>query len=296
MVKTFKNKTGQELLLKSYDKLLTQWGVKLTEKNIDTRYGTTHVILCGDPNNPPLALFHGVGDNSALMWIFNARELSKYFYLIAIDTIGGPTKSIPNSNYGKEFRQEIWIDDVLDSLGLEKIFLAGVSNGAYLAQLYTAKRPGRVNGAVCMAGSVEVGGSGFAMIKKFKVFFPEALFPTEKNVVKLLTKICGVNKDVFIKNNDLMEHWKYLLKYGVPMAMGFHKILPLSQPEIKILSDKALFIVGDRDPIVSANSKEIFEANGIRYIMLKGSGHGINHEFADTVNKYIIEFLTGIMV
>lgn len=73
-------------------------------------------------------------------------------------------------------------------------------------------------------------------------------------------------------------------------------LIHLSQEEIKILSGKALFIIGDRDPIVAADAKETLEANAVRYILLKGSGHGINHVFADSINKYIYEFLTGIKV
>lgn len=290
MVNVFKSKKGQKLLLESYDKLLKLWEVQLTEDNIQTRYGTTHIIFCGNKNNPPLLMFHGVGDNSALMWILNAKELSKNYYIIAVDTIGGPGKSIPNNNYGKGFSQVLWIDDILDSLGLQSV-------EAYLAQLYTAKRPYKVNLTVCMAGSVAVPTKDkFALFKTFKVFLPEALFPTDRNIKKLLTKICGVNKDIFLENSDLLLHWKYLLKYGSPMAMGFHKIEPLSNDEIAILSKKAFFIIGNCDPLVSMSSMDVFEDNEIKYIVIDGAGHGINHEFASDINNKIIEYLSNRMI
>lgn len=296
MIKVFKNKKGQQLLLESYDKLLELWDVSLSEKDIETRYGSTHIIFCGDKSNPPLLLFHGVGDNTAIMWIFNAKELSKSFFLIAVDTIGGPGKSVPNNNYGKGFRQVLWIDDILDSLGLKNVNIAGVSNGAYLAQLYTSKRPNRVNLSICMAGSVAVPTKNkFAMFKTFKVFLPEALFPTDKNIIRLLSKICGVNKDVFLKNNNLILHWKYLLKYGNPMAMGFHKIEPLSAEEIEILSKKTLFIIGNCDPITPVVCTDIFEANSINYLVIEGAGHGINHEFASRINSIICEYFSTNM-
>lgn len=292
MVKVFKNKKGQDLLLESYDQLLKLWGVQLIETDVKTRYGTTHIILCGDEKSPPLLMFHGVGDNSALMWVFNASELSKHFYLIAVDTIGGPGKSVPNVSYKKGFSQILWIDDILESLSINTVNIVGVSNGAYLSQLYTVKRPERVISAICMSGTVSVPSSDkFALIKTFKVFLPEVLFPTDKNIVKLLTKICGVNKHVFLNNEALMKHWKYLLKYNNPMAMGLHKIEPLSKEEISILSNKALFIIGNCDPITPTTSVKLFEDNCIKYVVIDGAGHGINHEFSETVNKMICDFL-----
>lgn len=83
--------------------------------DIDTTYGTTHVIACGNEDNPPLVLFHGVGDDSALMWNYNAKFLSEHYRIYAVDTIGGPGKSVPS-----------------------------VSHGGYLAQLYALHRLERV--------------------------------------------------------------------------------------------------------------------------------------------------------
>lgn len=40
-----------------------------------------HIITAGKPENPPLLLFNGTGDHSALMWIFNARVLSASYHV-----------------------------------------------------------------------------------------------------------------------------------------------------------------------------------------------------------------------
>jgi len=88
-MKIFKSAIAQQNILDSYDRLLKMWDVDIEETDIPTTYGTTHIITCGDKTNPPLILFHGVGDNSALMWLYNARELSQHFWVFAVDTIGG---------------------------------------------------------------------------------------------------------------------------------------------------------------------------------------------------------------
>jgi pimeloyl-ACP methyl ester carboxylesterase len=102
-MKVFKSEKVKNKILCTYDQILEMWNVNKEEKDIITIYGTTHVIMCGNKNNPPLILFHGVGDNSAIMWIYNAAVLSRHFRLYAIDTIGGPGKSCPNKNYNKDF-------------------------------------------------------------------------------------------------------------------------------------------------------------------------------------------------
>jgi pimeloyl-ACP methyl ester carboxylesterase len=108
----------------------------------------------------PVLLFHGVGDDSALMRIYNAVALSHHFRLYAVDTIGRPGKSVPNKAYNKGFDDAVWIDEVMDGLRLSKANIAGVSHGAYLAQYYTLARPDRVGKVICMAGSVPVAGQG----------------------------------------------------------------------------------------------------------------------------------------
>lgn len=63
-----------------------------------------------------MILFHGVGDDSALMWVYNAKRLGERYKLYAIDTMGGPGKSVPNENYNKDFDDIKCIDEVLNGL------------------------------------------------------------------------------------------------------------------------------------------------------------------------------------
>ncbi|HEX3030121.1 MAG TPA: alpha/beta hydrolase, partial [Clostridia bacterium] len=253
--------------------------------------GSTHVIVWGDINKPPLVLFHGVGDNSALMWIFNAKELAKHFHIYAVDTIGGPGKSCPNENYNKNFAQILWIDDIFMKLKIEKAYVAGVSNGSYITQHYGIMRPEKVIKMVCMAGSISSVGTHHPMKRMMKVFLPEALFPTKKNIVRLMKKLTGENGNVLIDDRLIMEHYTYLLKGFNNMAMGYHKIIFFNDDQIKNISGKCLFLRGDADPLGdAAKDREKFERYKLDYYIYKGVGHAINHEISDVINKRIIEY------
>ncbi len=297
--KVYKNAKAEKAILESYTDLLKMWDTNINELDIKGRYGSTHVIEAGDSTNPPLVLFHGVGDDAALMWIYNAKELATYFHIYAADTIGGPGKSIPGEGYDKTFDDEIWIDELLDSLKLDKVFMAGVSNGAYLTQMYTIKHPERVIKGISMAGiPVKTGGNGktAAMKAMMKVFFPEALFPTDKNVMKLIRKMTGDNYSVFTDNEKIFFHFKQLMTGFNRSAMMNHKILAFSDEEITSLGDKLLCIVGKKDPFIMLGGTELEEMvkqYPVKVIFMENAGHGINHEKAAEVNKIIIDFFSG---
>ncbi|MDQ0194611.1 alpha/beta fold hydrolase [Paenibacillus wynnii] len=287
----YKNKIGKQFIYESYDTLLESWDIDFEERKIETAYGTTHVITVGNFSNPPLVLFHGTADNSAMMWVYNIKELGERFFVIAVDAIGGSGKSEPNENYYKNFNQVSWIDEILEAFDIYKTNICGVSYGAYLSYQYSLKRPDKVEKAICMAGRIP--SSQFEVLSKMMfAFLPEALFPSEKNSKKLLKKLSGPNYSVFEKNEVLMKHWYYLLKYFNNKSMMQHKIEITENNEFSVLKDKTLFLIGEFDRLSNyPRAITKLEDNNIRYKIIKDAGHAINHEQAEVVNKEIINFL-----
>lgn len=291
-MKVYKNKKMQQEILRTYDKLLVQWDVDIEEMDIETIYGMTHVIACGKKENTPLILFHGVGDDSALMWVYNAKYLSRYYRVYAVDTIGGPGKSVPGELYNKEFEDVLWIDCILDSLAIEKAFFAGVSHGGYLVQVYTLYRTHRVQKGISISGAVSVGEKNSPIVTMMKVFLPEALFPTKKNVKRLIEKMCGENSAAFTENNDIMEHFTYLLKGFNNMAMGYHKVRTFKEAEVNVIRDKIKFLVGREDPFEKLGGATALQENCMSVTFYENAGHGLNHERADQINAKIHEIFS----
>lgn len=297
-MKVFKNKTAKKHVIDTYDQLLTLWNRNkqiepLEEQDVQTSYGTTHVIRWGNKNNPPLVLFHGVGDNSALMWIYNAEALAKHFNIYAVDTIGGPGKSCPNENYNKQFDDIKWIDEILNYFDLQKVNITGVSNGAYLAQYYGIYRPERILKIACIAGSVPVG-TGSPLKTMMKIFLPEALFPTKKNTIKLLKKLSGKNSHVFTDNPAVLEHYRFLLKGFNNMAMRFHNVSGFSEDQIKIIRPNTLYLMGDSDPFAKMGGKDALLKYNMNAQFFPDAGHGLNHEFSEEINHILIEYFLDV--
>jgi len=291
-MKVYRSEKARKGIMDTYDKLLAMWDTEFIESGIPTLYGSTHVIQCGEPGNPPLVLFHGVGDDSALMWLYNAKELARHFMVYAIDTIGGPGKSVPNRNYDKGFDDARWIDEVLAGLKLEKVYLAGVSNGAYITQYYGLHRPERVLKMVCMAGTVPAGDYNPMKIM-IKVFLPEALLPTKKNTYKLMRKMCGKNSGVFTENPVIMEHYRFLLKGFNNMSMSHHNLGNFNDGQIDAIRDKTLYLMGDADPFAIMGGKDALVKHKMKALFFPEVGHGLNHEIADAVNRIIVEYFTN---
>lgn len=288
-MKLYRSEKSKNNILATYDLLLEQWNTKNEEIDIGTRYGNTHVIITGEKDDPPLLLFHGVGDDSALMWIYNAAFLSEHFRIYAVDTIGGPGKSVPGNRYNKDFDDTIWIDDVLDALKLDRLNIAGVSHGGYLAQLYTLMRPERVIRAASLAGSVAAGG-GSPLKTMFRIFFPEAFFPVKKNVIKLIKKLSGDDFGALINNSVILDHFTFLLRGYNNMAMGYHKVSGFTDDQIDSIRDKVLYLTGDKDPFSILGGKDALIKYKMNARFFPGVGHGINHEIPDEINKILKEY------
>jgi pimeloyl-ACP methyl ester carboxylesterase len=292
-MKVFKSEAGRQQVWETYDQLVKQWGVAVEESDLETSFGSTHILQAGSRDLPPLLLFHGVGDNSALMWVYNAKVLAEHFHLIAVDTIGGPGKSRPNERYRRQgMDHKLWFGELLDGLGLEWTYAAGVSMGCLLAQTILAAWPDRIKGMVGMAGLPAHPSLKSFSLKTMTVFLPEALFPTEKNTRKLLLKLSGANASVFTENELIMRHYGQLLRHSNKMAMAKHPQKRFTVEEAAILRERALFLVGDKDRIAYfPGCGQVLEELRIPCEILPDTGHGINHEQAERVNQAVIKFL-----
>ena len=287
-MRKYRSERAGQAILATYDRLLSSWACAWKERDVATAYGTTHVIECGREEAPPLVLFHGVGDDSALMWIYNAPELSGHFHLYAVDTIGGPGKSVPSARYDRNFDDTLWIDGVLEGLGIRRAFFAGVSHGGYLVQAYALDRPGTVIRGISISGTVPVGGKKGSMKAMMKIFLPEALFPTDKNVHRLIRKLSGDHYAVFTENPDIMAHYKALLKGFNNMAMGRHKVRAFTAEEVQSIRGRIVYLVGNEDPFEKLGGREILVQHQMNAVFYEHAGHGLNHELSETINRKII--------
>lgn len=153
MSTVFKSEAATRAVLEDYRALLDRWPVDNTQITLPTRQGETFVIACGRPEAPPLVLLHGMQANTAT-WMLDAALWSRHFRVYAVDLIGEPGLSAPSQPPFDGDDHALWLDDVLDGLGVARAGVVGVSLGGWIALDYAIRRPERVTqlALLCPAG------------------------------------------------------------------------------------------------------------------------------------------------
>lgn len=135
----FKTPEGEALYLAAYDAALKLWPVPYDEMDISTRFGTTHVVVSGPKDAPPLVLLHGYMATS-VMWAPNIIDFSRDYRVYAIDTMGQPSKSFPGDPIRDAADYAMWLTATLDGLHLDRVSLNSANRYAILFRIQTAKK------------------------------------------------------------------------------------------------------------------------------------------------------------
>ena len=159
---TFKSSAGEAAYFAQYDAAMKLWPVPYDEMDISNRFGATHVVASGPSNAPPVVLLHGYWA-TLTMWTPNIAEFSKGHRVYAIDVMGQPGKSIPDEPIRNAADYVEWLTAVLDALHLDRIFLAGMSYGGWLALDYAAAAPQRVQALVLLSPAASI----LPLVKQF---------------------------------------------------------------------------------------------------------------------------------
>ncbi|PPK65643.1 alpha/beta fold hydrolase [Actinokineospora auranticolor] len=140
----YKSEAGQREILRRYEQTLAHWPVPASRVRVPTREGETFVLVSGPEDAPPLLLLHGSGSNAA-MWRGDVAAWSAHFRVHAVDMIGEPGLSSPARPPLDSPAHALWLDNVLDHLGLDRTAITGTSLGGWLALDYATRRPERVD-------------------------------------------------------------------------------------------------------------------------------------------------------
>lgn len=209
------------------------------------------------------------------------------------DTLGGPGKSEPDEQYNRDFDDLVWIDELLAVFGTDKAYFVDTSHGGYLVQLYALKRPERVLRDISISGAVPVEEKSNPMKAMMSIFLPEALLPTDRNVVRLMKKMSSSHVNVFTDNADIMAHYKALLKDFNNLAMAWHRVSRFTTDKVDRVRDRIVYLVGEEDPFEKIGGKAALEQNRVNVVFYSDAGHGLNHELSGEINSKIVSVLTG---
>ncbi len=206
----YKSPEARETLMRLYDKKLASLPVVCESRYIDTLAGSTHVLIAGREDAPPLVLLHGINAGAPLA-LEAISGLADTHRIYAIDSIGQTTRSaetrlpLADNSLGK------WLTDVLNGLHLAKASVIGVSYGAFLANKLVAFSPDRVQKLIYVVPGGLVNGAFGPSMKQLTLPLLRFLFTKKDEDLKRFINTYYSD----IKEDDLMFQRTCLL--GVNM-------------------------------------------------------------------------------
>ncbi|MEU4836029.1 alpha/beta fold hydrolase [Streptosporangium sp. NPDC023615] len=149
MTTIYKSEAGERELRDRYLRVLDTWPVPAEHIRVPTREGETFVLASGPKDAPSVVLLHGSGANTS-MWREDVVTWSRHFRTYAVDLVGEPGLSAPSRPALDSDAVSLWLDDVLDGLGITETALVGSSLGGWAALDHAIRRPGRVTRLVLL--------------------------------------------------------------------------------------------------------------------------------------------------
>ncbi len=163
----FTSPEGKARLADWHERFRARLGRPTESRCVPTRFGTTHALLCGPPEAPPLVLLHGALASSAHA-LGEVAALADEYRVYAIDVIGQSPMSAearPDVN-GPAYGEWLW--DTLNALSLtDPVRVVAVSWGGFVALRAAALAPERITklSLVVPAGLVQGAGiEGFTRV------------------------------------------------------------------------------------------------------------------------------------
>jgi len=273
------------------------WPIQHQSEMVRTRYGDTFVRIGGHTDAPPLVLLPG-GQSSSLIWRRLIEPLSTRFRTYAIDAIYDEGRSIPTRRVPTVDDLRLWIDDVLDGLGLGSgITMAGQSYGCYASAEYALHAPQRLKQLAWIAPVM--------IAAPLSNEFVERLMLVTDGKRQSLEEYCRWVMP-FIATNYPDEFDKRIAEILL-VRECYGKMFPpvraamMSDDDLRRLATPTLLILGDRDGATSDASKAVERVMSlmphINTMLVQNAGHDIVATETNLLAERLLKFFrTNISV
>ncbi|MFT6502225.1 MAG: pimeloyl-ACP methyl ester carboxylesterase [Crocinitomicaceae bacterium] len=284
MESLFKSEQGKKEILNLYNQKLDELNIEYEYIKIDSSFGETNIIATGSASNPPIILIHG-SNGCAPIALETYPNLSKNFRVFAVDVLAQPNKSaetrlsMKDDSYGK------WINEIIDSLKIENVTMAGFSFGGLVILKTLEFNESKIKEVYLSAPAYIVNGNPLKAL--FKIFIPMKRFmKTEK--VKYVEKFLS---EVFTDRNEFAI--KYLSKVFLHFKMDFTPVPVINTIKANSIKTPIILFAAKNDILFPGN-KMIKRASKIfpslkSVKLIEDSKHVQNDEQNEMIEKIILE-------
>lgn len=278
MITAFKTEQGKTEVLDLYDQKLKQLRINHQHCVVDTSYGETNIVVCGNQTKPPLILVHGA-NACAPIAIETYQNLLSEYAVYAIDVVAQPNKSggiqmnLKDQSYGK------WMIELLNKLELENVTMAGFSLGGLIILKTLEEDQSKVKEVYLSSPAYIVNGNPIKAL--LQVFIPMKRYMKTKNikyVEKFLSKVF-TERDEFAIN--------YLSKVFLHFDMQFTPVPTIKKAAARSITTPITLFAAKHD-LMFPGEKIIKRAKSI-FPSLKKTELLVNskHVQSQKQNRYI---------
>ena len=289
----FKSQKGEAEYMAAYENTMQLWAAPYEPMDIPSRFGSTHLVVCGPKDAPPLVLLHSFF-MSLTVWAYNIADLSRAYRVYALDMMGQPSKSIPDQPIRDRGEMAEWLTGILDVLKISQTDLIGWSYGGFTAFNYAIHRPDRLRKLVLLT---PIG----------------SLVPlkTQFYIRGMLTRLPGrfwSNSMMHwffyapnLNNEDTKRMFDHLTNQFYPGVRYFQlppTVLPVPYTDEELLGIKnpTLLLIGQQeslyDPVAAVERAKRLIPD-IQTELIPHAGHELALSKPEVVDQRILKFLKG---
>lgn len=282
----YKSEEGKAAILKLYDQKLESLEVPANSDYIQTSFGSTHLLQVGNQDKPALILVHG-SNGCAPIALETYQNLLDSFNVYAIDVLAQPNKSaetrlsMKDNSYGK------WMNEIIDSLDLEEVYMAGFSFGGLVILKTLEYNESRVKEVFLSAPAYIVNGNPITSL--FKVFLPMKKYMKTENkqyVEKFLGELFTARYTFAIE---------YLSQVFLHFEMDFSPVPIIKKKNAQKITTP-ISIFGANEDIMFPGKKMLKRANKIfptlkKSVLIENSKHVQNAEQNRMIEQEILKCL-----
>lgn len=281
----------------AYDALLASSGVPHEERDLATRYGTTHVVTAGDPTRPVLVALHAK-NASAAMWGPMLPLLTATHRVVLVDAITDQNKSRQTRGLTTPAQLAEWLDDVLDGAAVTSAAFLGASMGSFMTATYALERPTRASAValLCPAGVFAKMSTRWLLGATRAV----AIRPTEQKIrafADTMTEADG-------RDRLRLEPWCHFADVFVRSGTCFRvpldrPILPVVIPPERLatITVPALVVIGAQESLADGPASAAVARAALphaRVELLEGANHMVNIDRPAEVDRLVGAFLASL--
>ena len=298
-ISAFRSDDARAAYVELYEASLAASTVPVTESDVETSFGRTHVLQAGDPSRPALVALHGL-EISSTMWLPLLPLLAARYRVTMVDTVDEVGKSIATEPTTESADLVAWLDETLRAIEIQRSAVVAASRGAWVATHYATAFPERVErlALVCPVG-IATGLSFSFLVRGLTTI---GVRPTEQRVWAFLDAMVMPST----RSSLRQEPWRPIMQQFVNGIVGFKA--PVSRPLMKPWPMRpdcdlrrlaatripVLAIMGRDDSCHDGPKAAALLRNklpGARIELIDDANHMILSDQPETVEKLLAEFL-----